>query len=93
MSHWVFDTPLWIVGPALVALLGGISLGGLFFVRTRVLPRMRVSAHDSHFVGPMVHSIMVFYGLVLALVAVNVFETYSESSRIVSSEATAIAML
>jgi hypothetical protein len=93
MFHWVFDVPLWIAGPALVALLGGISLGGLFTVRSRILPRMRVTAEDSHFVGPLVHSIMVFYGLVLALIAVNVFETYSESSRIVSSEASAIAML
>jgi hypothetical protein len=54
---------------------------------------MHVTAEDSHFVGPLVHSIMVFYGLVLALIAVNVFETYSESSRIVSAEASAIAML
>jgi hypothetical protein len=54
---------------------------------------MRVTAEDSHFVGPLVHSIMVFYGLVLALIAVRVFEVYSESSRIVSTEATAIAML
>jgi hypothetical protein len=89
----VFDAPLWIVGPALVILLAGFSLGGLVFVRSRILPRMRVTAEDSHFVGPLVHSIMVFYGLVLALIAVNVFETYSESSKIVSSEASAIAML
>jgi hypothetical protein len=93
MFDWVFDAPLWIVGPALIALLGGTSLVGLFTVRSRILPRMRVTAEDSHFVGPLVHSIMVFYGLVLALIAVNVFETYSSSSRIVSTEATAIAML
>jgi hypothetical protein len=93
MFGWVFDVPLWIAGPGLVALLGGISLAVLFAVRSRVLPRMRVTAEDSHFVGPLVHSIMVFYGLVLALIAVRVFEVYSESSRIVSTEATAIAML
>jgi ABC-type multidrug transport system fused ATPase/permease subunit len=93
MFDWVFDVPLWIAGPALVVLLVGISLGGLLAVRSRVLPNLWVTSEDSHFVGPLVHSIMVFYGLVLALVAVNVFETYSESSRIVSAEATAIAML
>jgi hypothetical protein len=93
MFGWVFDVPLWIVGPALVALLGGFSLAGLLAVRSRILPRMRVTHEDSHFVAPMVHSIMVFYGLVLALIAVRVFETYSESSKIVSTEATAIAML
>ena len=93
MMGWVFDVPLWIVGPVLVALLAGFSLSGVFYVRSRILPRIRVTHADSHFVGPMVHSIMVFYGLVLALIAVNVFETYSESSRIVSAEASALAML
>jgi hypothetical protein len=93
MFSWVFDVPLWIVGPGLVVLLGGFSLAGLSAVRSRILPRIRVTHQDSHFVGTMVHSIMVFYALVLALIAVRVFETYSESSRIVSSEATAIAML
>lgn len=93
MFGWVFDVPLWLAGPALVVLLGGISLAVLLFVRNRILPRMRITAEDSHFVGPLVHSIMVFYGLVLALIAVRVFETYSESSRIVSTEATAIAVL
>ena len=93
MMGWFFDVPLWIMGPALVVLLCGIALGGLFAVRSRVLPRMRVTAEDSHFVGPMVHSIMVFYGLVLALIAVNVFETYSECDRVVSAEASAISML
>ena len=93
MFGWVFDVPLWIVGPFLVALLAGISILGLFVVRSRILPRLQVTGHDSHFVGTMVHSIMVFYGLVLALIAVRVFEVYSESSRIVSTEATAIAML
>jgi hypothetical protein len=90
---WVFDVPLWIAGPSIIVLLVGLSLVGLVAIRSRALPRMRITAEDSHFAGPLVHSIMVFYGLVLALVAVNVFETYSESSRIVSSEATAIAAL
>jgi Protein of unknown function (DUF4239) len=93
MFNWVFDVPLWVAGPLLVILLGGFSLAGLLIVRKRVLPKMRVTSEDSHFVGPMVHSIMVFYGLILALIAVNVFETYSESTKVVSSEASAIAML
>ena len=93
MFDWIFDAPLWLVGPGLVVGLVGVSLAGLALVRARVMPRLHVTSEDSHFVGPMVHSIMVFYGLVLALIAVNVFETYSECSKIVSTEATAIAML
>ena len=93
MFTWIFDAPLWLVGPGLVVLLVGISMVGLSIVRARIMPRLHVTHEDSHFVAPMVHSIMVFYGLVLALIAVNVFETYSECSKIVSTEATAIAML
>jgi len=93
MFTWVFDLPLWIAGPVIVLLLGGFALFGLLIVRKRVLPKMNVTHQDSHFIGTLVHSVMVFYGLVLALIAVNVFETYSEASRIVSEEATALAML
>jgi hypothetical protein len=93
MFDWVFDVPLWITGPALVASMVGVALGGLFVVRSSVLPRMRVTAEDSHFVGPMVHSVMVFYGLAVALIAVTVFDTYTETSKIVSTEASAIAAL
>ena len=39
------------------------------------------------------HSVMVFYGLALALIAVNVFETYADVSKIISQEATALAVL
>jgi hypothetical protein len=41
----------------------------------------------------MVHSVMVFCGLALALIAVNVFETYADVSKIISQEATTLAVL
>ena len=41
----------------------------------------------------MVQSIMVFYGLAVALIAVGVFETHSDVAKIVSNEATALATL
>lgn len=69
------------------------ALGGLTFVRRRVLPRLRVRAEDSEFTGTMVQSVMVFYGLALALIAVSVWQTYSDISKIISQEATAVAAL
>jgi hypothetical protein len=93
MFDWVFDVPLWIAGPLLVLLLGGFAFVGLLVVRKRLLPKIQVTHQDAHFIGTLVHSVMVFYALVLALIAVNVFETYSEASKIVSTEATALAML
>ncbi len=93
MTELLFDLPLWITGPAIVACLYLFSIGGLFLVRSRLLPRLRVRVEDSEFIGSMVQCVMVFYGLAVALIAVSVSETYSDVSRIVSQEATALAAL
>jgi len=43
---WVFAAPQWLTGPGIVALLVGISLGGLATVRAWVLPRLRVTIEE-----------------------------------------------
>ena len=94
MVNFFFNLPLIVSG--IVDRRGVLCLfaiGGLLLVRRFVLPRLHISHHDGHFSGTMVHSVMVFYGLALALIAVNVFETYADVSKIVSTEATALAML
>jgi hypothetical protein len=93
MFESLFDLPLVVTGPAIILSLCLFATGGLLLVRRRVLPRLRIHHEDSHFAGAMVHSVMVFYGLALALIAVNVFETYSDVSKIISQEATASAVL
>ena len=69
------------------------GIGGLLLVRRCVLPRLRIHIEDSEFSGSMVQSVMVFYGLAVALIAVSVFQTYSDVSKIVSQEATMLAAL
>jgi hypothetical protein len=93
MFESAFDLPLAITGPAIIAGLYLFALVGLFVVRRRVLPRLRIKTDDSEFTGSMVQAIMVFYGLALALIAVSVWQTYSDVSKIISQEATAIASL
>jgi len=93
MFESLFDIPLYIMGPLLIGALCLFTILGLVFVRRYVLPRLRIDHHDSHFSGAIVHSVMVFYGLAVALIAVNVFETYSDVSKIVSGEATQLATL
>jgi len=93
MFERIFDLPLLIAGPAIVGSLCLFSLIGLVIVRRHVLPRLRVHVADSEFVGAMLQSIMVFYGLAVALIAVSVWQTYSNTSAIVSQEATALAAL
>ncbi len=93
MIEFIFDLPLIIAGPAIVGSLCLFAIGGLLVIRRRVLPRLHIHDEDAHFSGAMVHSVMVFYGLALALIAVNVFETYADVSKVISQEATALAVL
>jgi len=93
MPETLYDLPLVLTGPAIIGSLCLLAIGGLLLVRRRVLPRLRVHAEDSHFSGAIVHSVMVFYGLAVALIAVNVFETYADVSKIISQEATDLAAL
>jgi hypothetical protein len=93
MFERLFDLPLAISGPAIILSLCLSAFGGLLFVRRQVLPRWRVQPEDSEFTGAMVQSVMVFYGLAMALITVSVWQTYSDVSKIVSQEATALAAL
>jgi hypothetical protein len=93
MPDILFDLPLAITGPMII---GGLCLSaiiGLLLVRRYVLPRLRIHIDDSQFSGSMVQCVMVFYGLAVALIAVNVSQTYSDVSKTVSQEATALAAL
>jgi len=90
---FIFDLPLWIVGLVLVLVLCGVAALGLRFALRRVVPRYHVSEEDGHFISTMVHSVMVFYALTVALIAVSVWETYDSGETIVSAEATALATL
>lgn len=93
MFEFLFDLPLLITAPVLVGSLCLYAIGGMLLFRRWVLPRLRVQAEDSELTGAMLQSIMVFYGLAVALIAVTVFQTYSDVSKIISGEATALAGL
>ncbi len=93
MFEFLFDLPLLIVGAAIIVTLCLFATVGLMLVRRLVLPRLTVHAADSEFTGAMLQSVMVFYGLAVALIAVSVWQTYSDVSKVVSEEATALAAL
>jgi hypothetical protein len=89
----LFDLPLVFVGPAMLVVLMAIALGGLALFRRHVLPRLQFDESGLFFSGSMLSSIMVFYGLAMALIAVNVWETYKEVEKITTREATSLATL
>lgn len=93
MFDFVFDLPLAIVGPAIILSLCVYSVTGLLVVRRWLLPRLRIQVEDSEFSGTMVQSVMVFYGLAVALIAVGVSENYSDVQAVVSQEASELGAL
>jgi hypothetical protein len=93
MFDSLFDLPLWITGPGVIVMLIFFGVGGLLLVRRFVLPGLKIGVEDSEFSGTMVQVVMVFYGLAVALIAVSVWQTYSDVSNTVSHEAIALAAL
>lgn len=93
MFEFLFDLPLLITGPAIVGTLCLFAIGGLLVVRRRVLPHLQIGVEDSEFSGSMMQAVMVFYGLAVALIAVSVWQSYSDAARAVSQEAAAIGAL
>ena len=91
--EFLFDTPLLIAGPVIVGSLCLFGIVGLVVVRRRVLPKLRIHDSDSGFCGAMQQAVMVFYGLVVALILVNVWQRYSDLAKVISQEATAVAVL
>lgn len=87
MFEFVFDTPIAVAAPVIILALCAFGLVGLLVVRRHVLPRWRVGVEDSEFSGSMVQAVMVFYGLALAMIAVGAFNTYSDVSKVISTEA------
>jgi hypothetical protein len=93
MPDSFFHLPLWVTGGLIILGLCTYSLSGLVLIRRCLMPRMRVSGDDSDFTGAMVQAVMVFYGLAVALVAVNVWENHSCVSSVVSLEASRLGGL
>ena len=89
MSESLFDYPI-VAGLVVIAALCVFAVVGLLVVRRRLMPRLRVEGADSDFTGAMLQSVMVFYGLAAALIAVTVFQTYSDTTKVVTGEATAL---
>jgi hypothetical protein len=88
---FLFDLPLIITGPALVAALVGVALIGLSWFRRHRLPRLRFGDGDVEFSAAMLASIMVFYGLATALTAVQVWDAYEKVKEITEHEASTLA--
>jgi uncharacterized protein DUF4239 len=90
---FLFDLPLILTGPALIAILVIVSQVGLNWFRKHRLPRLRFGKDDVGFGAAMLGSIMVFYALATALTAVQVWEGYDKVKEVNEQEASSLATL
>jgi hypothetical protein len=93
MFDFLFDQPLPLVGSVVIGLLCLFALAGRALFSRYILPRLKHDPDESAFTGNMMQAVMIFYGLVVALIPVSVWQTYADSARTISEEATAIGML
>ena len=93
MFDSLFHLPLLVAAPVVIGSMCLFAILGLLATRRWILPRLRVRVSDGEFSGTMVQAIMVFYGLAVALIAVSVWETYSEVASDVSHESTRLGAL
>ena len=90
---FIFDIPLWLSGLLLVVLFAAYALLAMAVIRRRVLPRMRFGEHDAEYASMIVHSVIGFYGLVTALIAVSVWSRHSSVMETAGLEATSVGSL
>jgi hypothetical protein len=93
MFDFLFDLHLVVVGAAILILLCAFALSGLAIFGRYILPRLKLGPEESVFTSAMMQAVMVFYGLAVALIAVSVWQTYTDAGATTSREATAIGVL
>ena len=93
MPIWLYDVPPPIAALIMVAFIETLALIGLVLVRRYVIPRLHYDDGANDAVSGTVQAIGVFYGITVGLIAVGVWNTYSNASELVSKEATSIGAL
>lgn len=93
MLEFLFSLPQALVGAGIIILLCLFTVCGRAVFSRHILPRLAIGPDEDAFTGNMMQAVMIFYGLVVALIAVSVWQTYTDAGRIVSEEATALGTL
>lgn len=93
MPTWLYDVSPPIAALVMVAFIEAASLIGLVLVRRNLIPRLHYDDGANDAVSGTVQAIGVFYGITVGLIAVGVWNTYSNSSELVSREAASVSAL
>jgi Protein of unknown function (DUF4239) len=91
--YWVYDYPTWVLFIALIALMMGISILGVFTLRRWTDRLLNISENDNSVISEYLSVTGVFFGLVLGMVAVGAWDAYGDASQTADDEASIMATL
>jgi hypothetical protein len=93
MFYWIYDIPNWSLALLMCAVTAGFACASVLisrpFVRKWLWPEPAANDLVSYFVS----AFGVFYGLMLGLIAVGTYETFSQVEERVANESAVVASL
>lgn len=92
MFYWIYDYPALYVAALFALVLVAITCLGIFALRP-IRPWIHTERRANDMVGFALSSFSVFYGLLLALLAVAAYQNFSTISDNVDKEASSLAAL
>lgn len=85
LADWIYSHPTWIVGVVVVSLFVLVSCIGLAIVHRLVPVNIRRSHND--IIGFTIALVGIVYAVLLAFIAIAVWETYRKGDEVVGAEA------
>ena len=92
MIDWFLSLPWALMLILTVGPFVTLGIIGLTLTRRLILPRLGEHSHQNEVTGVLHHGVVIIYGLAVALLAIAVWESHAEVTKVVSSEAVAIAV-
>jgi hypothetical protein len=93
MFNWAYEIPNWQVGAIFSGASVALMWAGIIFIKPFFRLFFSRQADLNSVVGNTVSAFSVFYGLLMGLISVGVYQTYSNLSDNVAKEASVVAAL
>jgi hypothetical protein len=93
MMYWIYDYPTWAIGLLFYGVFIGFTCIGILLTRATIHSWIHQQPSASNMMGTALSSFFVLFGLLLGLVAVATYQSYSTVGDIVDKEASSLSAL
>ena len=87
---WIYDLPNWASFMLIIGLITAVGLLGLFVLR-KWISRLHVEQNHNEVISYFLAAVVLFYGVMVGLIAVGIWEQFSSADEKVAEEAAALA--